>query len=59
MRISVFSTGRVRRKRDERGVWRYLVNDWYETTLPVNVFLIEHPDGLCLVDSGQTAEAAK
>ena len=59
MRISVFSTGRVRRKRDERGVWRYLVNDWSENTLPVNVFLIEHPEGLCLVDSGQTAEAAK
>jgi N-acyl homoserine lactone hydrolase len=35
-----------------------LVEDWREETLPVNVFLIEHPGGLCLVDTGQTAAAA-
>lgn len=59
MRIRVFSTGRVRRKRDAQGVWRYLRDDWSDDTLPVNVFLIEHPNGLCLVDTGQTAAAAQ
>lgn len=58
MRIRVFSTGRARLKRGERGVQRYLVADWSDETLPVNVVLIEHPQGLCLVDAGQTAAAA-
>ena len=58
VRISVFSTGRARRKRAARGVRRYFADDWADDTLPVNVFLIEHPDGLCLVDAGQTSEAA-
>jgi len=40
-------------------VRRYFVDDWGDDTLPVNVFVIEHPDGLCLVDAGQTAAAAK
>jgi N-acyl homoserine lactone hydrolase len=57
--IRVFSTGRVRPKRGHRGVRRYLAPDWSDATLPVNVFLIEHPSGLCLVDSGQTAAAAE
>ena len=55
----MFSTGRVREKRGVRGARRYLVDDWSEQTLPVNVFLIEHRDGLCLVDAGQTAAAAE
>ena len=59
MRIAAFSTGRVRQKRGNRGARRYLNDDWRDETLPVNVFLIEHPDGLCLVDAGQTAEAAR
>ena len=59
VRISVFSTGRVRQKRGERGVRRYLVDDWSDETLPVNVFLIDHPLGLCLVDTGQTAAATR
>lgn len=54
-----FSTGRVRQKRGARGVRRYLLDEWSDTTLPVNVFLIEHPAGLCLVDAGQTAAAAQ
>lgn len=58
MRVRVFSTGRVRQKKGARGVRRYIANDWRDETLPVNVFLIEHPDGLCLVDAGQTAAAA-
>ncbi len=58
VRIRVFSTGRVRRKRGDHGVRRYLEDDWGDHTLPVNVFLIEHPLGLCLVDTGQTSAAA-
>jgi len=58
VRISAFSTGRVREKRGRRGLRRYIVNEWRDHTLPVNVFLVEHPHGLCLVDTGQTAEAA-
>jgi len=59
VRISAFSTGRVRQKRGDRGIRRYLSDDWREGTLPVNVFLVEHPDGLCLVDAGQRAAAAE
>jgi len=59
MRISAFSTGRVRQKRGERGVGRYFGHHWRDETAPVNVFLIEHPEGLCLVDAGQTAAAAE
>ena len=59
MRVRVFSTGRVRQKKGARGVRRYVANEWRDETLPVNVFLIEHPDGLCLVDAGQTAAAAE
>jgi N-acyl homoserine lactone hydrolase len=58
MRITVFSTGRARRKRAERGVPRYFNSDWGAETIPVNIFLIEHPAGLCLVDAGQNAAAA-
>jgi glyoxylase-like metal-dependent hydrolase (beta-lactamase superfamily II) len=58
VRITPLSTGRVRRKRAPRGVRRYFADDWSKETLPVNVFLIEHPDGLCLFDTGQTALAS-
>jgi N-acyl homoserine lactone hydrolase len=57
--VSCLSAGRVRPKRGERGIRRYLTDDWSDSTLPVNVFLIEHPQGLCLVDVGQTAAAAR
>lgn len=56
--LHVMSTGRVREKSGSRGVLRYLLDDWRETTMPVNVVLIEHPLGLCLVDAGQTEQAA-
>lgn len=59
MRVRVFSTGRVRGKTAERGPRRYLPGGWSSKTLPVNVFLIEHADGLVLFDTGQTAEAAR
>lgn len=59
MRIRGFSTGRVRPKRGARGVRRYLPGGWSRKTFPVNVFLVEHPAGLCLFDTGERADAAK
>jgi glyoxylase-like metal-dependent hydrolase (beta-lactamase superfamily II) len=59
VRIHCLSTGRVRPKRGDRGVRRYLVDEWADHTRPVNVFLVEHPEGLCLFDTGQTAEATQ
>ena len=58
MRIDRFSTGRVRPKRASQGARRYFPGGWSERTLPVNVFLVHHPEGLCLFDTGQTARAA-
>jgi glyoxylase-like metal-dependent hydrolase (beta-lactamase superfamily II) len=58
VRVDRFSTGRVRPKRASRGVRRYLGGGWSDRTLPVNVFLVHHPNGLCLFDTGQTARAA-
>ena len=58
VRISCLSTGCVRRKRADRGVRRYFSDDWSDETMPVNVFVVEHPDGICLFDTGQTARAA-
>ena len=59
MRVERFSTGRARPKQASRGVRRYLGGGWSERTLPVNVFLVHHPDGVCLFDTGQTARAAR
>jgi N-acyl homoserine lactone hydrolase len=59
LRVSCVSTGAVRPKRDARGVRRYLSGGWADYTLPVNVFAIEHPRGVCLFDAGQTARAAR
>jgi glyoxylase-like metal-dependent hydrolase (beta-lactamase superfamily II) len=57
--VRCLSTGAVRTKRGERGARRYLPGGWRDDVLPVNVFLVEHPDGLCLFDTGQTAAAAR
>jgi N-acyl homoserine lactone hydrolase len=59
MRIRCFSTGVVRLKEGERGARRYLPGGWRDDTLPVNVFVIEHPAGACLFDAGQAALAAQ
>jgi len=59
MNVHCFSTGRVREKRGTRGVRRYLPGGWREDTRPVNVFAVEHPDGVCVFDTGQTALASK
>lgn len=55
--VSPLVTGRVRNKRGTRGVRRYVLDRWCAHTLPVNAFLIRHPAGLCLFDTGQTARA--
>lgn len=57
MRVRCLTTGAVRAKRGERGVRRYLADDWRDEALPVHAFLVEHPAGLCLFDTGQTAAA--
>jgi glyoxylase-like metal-dependent hydrolase (beta-lactamase superfamily II) len=49
----------VREKAGTRGVRRYVLDRWRDDTLPVNAFLVEHPEGLCLFDTGQTARAAE
>lgn len=54
-----FSTGRVRPKAAKRGLRRYFADGWADEALPVNVFAIEHPAGLCLFDTGQEAAAAR
>jgi glyoxylase-like metal-dependent hydrolase (beta-lactamase superfamily II) len=57
--VYCLTTGVVRPKAGERGVRRYLVDDWADRTMPVNVFAVEHEEGICLVDTGQTADATR
>jgi glyoxylase-like metal-dependent hydrolase (beta-lactamase superfamily II) len=56
--VECFSTGRVRPKRAAGGLRRYLGGGWSDQTLPVNAYLVRHPDGLLLFDTGQTPRAA-
>jgi N-acyl homoserine lactone hydrolase len=53
------TTGRVRPKRARRGLRRWLPGGWSGETLPVNAFLVDHPAGRCLFDTGQSARAAR
>ena len=57
LRLHGFETGCVRSKKRTHGPLRYLPGGWSDDTLPVQAFAIEHPDGLCLFDTGQTALA--
>lgn len=61
MQVNVIgiSTGRVRGKTRASGILRYAPGGWSADTLPVNVFAVEHPGGVCLFDAGQTARAAR
>ena len=59
MRVVGVSTGRVRPKRSVRGARRYLPGGWSDTTQPVNVFAVVHPDGVLVFDTGQSAAAAR
>lgn len=56
--VTCLTTGAVRPKRGERGIRRYLPGGWRSDTLPVHVYLVTHPEGTCLFDSGQSARAA-
>ena len=56
--VTCLSTGAVRVKRGTRGARRYLPGGWRDETMPVNVFALRHPAGLCLFDAGQSAQAA-
>lgn len=49
----------MRGKRAESGLRRYMWGGWSPARLPVNAFAIEHRDGVCLFDAGQTARAAR
>ena len=57
MRVRRLTTGRVRGKRSSSGARRYLRGGWSDTTLPVHAFAVDHPAGVCLFDTGQTARA--
>ena len=59
MRIRCLTTGRVRGKRRARGPLRYLPGGWSDETLPVHAFAVDHPHGVCLFDTGQTARATQ
>ena len=59
MEVERFSTGNVRGKRASHGLRRYLKGGWSLDTLKVNVYLVHHPSGLCLFDTGQTARAGE
>ncbi len=58
MQIRCLTTGRVRGKR-RTGPLRYLPGGWSDETLPVHAFAVDHPDGICLFDTGQTARASR
>lgn len=58
MRVDCIVTGHVRAKAADRGIRRYVVGDWHSDVLPVNAFVVHHPAGICLFDTGQTARAA-
>lgn len=58
MRIRRLTTGRVREKQRSSGIRRYLPGGWSTETLPVHAFAVDHPEGVCLFDAGQTAKAA-
>jgi glyoxylase-like metal-dependent hydrolase (beta-lactamase superfamily II) len=53
------TTGVARARRASRGALRYLVDDWEDSAVPVNAYLVRHPAATVLFDAGQTAEAAR
>ena len=58
MQIRRLTTGRVRGER-RTGPLRYLPGGWSDETLPVHAYAVDHPDGVCLFDTGQTARATR
>jgi glyoxylase-like metal-dependent hydrolase (beta-lactamase superfamily II) len=47
----------VRPKKAARGPRRYAPGGWSRHVIPVNVFVVAHPGGICLFDAGQTARS--
>lgn len=67
MRIHAIQTGTVRiKRRQQQGVGKGMVRrlntlvdtEWTEP-LPILAWVIEHPDGLIVIDTGETANAAE
>lgn len=66
MRVHAIRTGTVQvherqRRGSGRGVFRFartLVDREWTPPLPIHVWVIEHPEGLIVVDTGETARAA-
>lgn len=59
MQVRCVTTGRVRAKAGERGVRRYLLDEWRSGTSPVHAYLVDDAGELTLFDAGQTARAAR
>jgi glyoxylase-like metal-dependent hydrolase (beta-lactamase superfamily II) len=38
---------------------RYLPGGWSENAVPVHAYAVDHPGGVCLFDTGQTAKAVR
>jgi glyoxylase-like metal-dependent hydrolase (beta-lactamase superfamily II) len=53
------TTGVVRTRRASRGALRYVVDDWEDSVLPVNAYLVRHPRGPVVFDTGQTSDATR
>ncbi len=51
-------SGVVRGKRNRHGPRRYLPGGWSDVVLPVQAFLVKHPEGACLFDAGASAATA-
>lgn len=59
LRIRCLTTGVARERVGTRGIRRYLWAPWRDEALPVNAFVVEHPAGALLFDTGQTARATR
>lgn len=67
MRIHAIQTGTVRvherqRSGSGRGPWRFLktlLDTTWTAPLPIHAWVIEHPEGVILIDTGETARAAE
>ena len=59
MEIRRLTTGQARGKRRTKGPLRYLPGGWSEATVPVNAYAVNHPEGVCLFDTGQTLRGSR
>lgn len=64
IKISALQTGRVRIKASQRqrkagGLFRTLVDPKWTEWLPIYAWVIEHPEGIFVVDTGETSRASE